>query len=361
MSMQARNVVIIMMMILNIGHTLCLEKEPETLGFYKEVATQYISGLSELYNDLTPAERIFIYYMYRASLPGNRIAADQRHRDSVIIADVFEHIITHAQKLKNDHADALSCDIDQFLSEAKTYLIYLWTNHGQYFLKEHTNEKRTPAKLDLSTLTRENLIHILQALDYPQAVESVERIASSSFDTQHESTCCIANNIQASAGNIYAVDFTEDHYQALSVAERTGVNSYFSIDNIDGNCIPKVEKYKVGSKYGKELDVACYWLEKAAEHVKKHPDNFDTNLIESLDQLIIFFRTGDEEDFKKHCIAWLKSNSRLDYCFGFIETYDDPKSYVGSFQADITVKAVDMLVVNQLLPQLEKQLPFPQE
>ena len=341
--------------------TYSLEREPETLESYKEVATQYISGLSELYNDLTPAERIFIYYMYRASLPGNKIAADQRHRDSVVITDMFEHIITHAQKLKNNYADVLSCDIDQFLGEAKTYLIYLWTNHGQYFLREHTNEKRTPGKLELTTLTCENLITALQAIDYPQAADLIDRVALSLFDAQHESTCLVANNIQTSAGNIYAVDFTEDDYQALPAAERTAVNAYFFVDSSSGKRIPKVEKYKVGGKYSKELEVACYWLEKAYEHVQNNCDVFDANLIESLDHLITFFRTGDEEDFKKHSIAWLKSNSRLDYCFGFVETYDDPKSYVGSFQADITVKAVDMDIVNRLLPQLEKKLPFSQE
>ena len=187
--------------ILGMTRMYCLEEAPKTLESYKEVATQYISGLSELYNDLTPAERIFVYYMYRASLPGNKIAADQRHRDSVLITDMFEHIITHAQKLKNDYADVLSCDIGQFLGEAKTYLIYLWTNHGQYFLREHTNEKRTPAKLELTSLTQDNLAHVLHILDYPQAAE-LDRVAQSLFDAQHESTCFIANNIQASAGNI---------------------------------------------------------------------------------------------------------------------------------------------------------------
>lgn len=348
-------------MILDTVPIHCLEKEPETLECYKEVATQYVSGLSELYNDLTPAERVFIYYMYRASLPGNKIAADQRHRNSVPITDLFEYIITHAQKIKNNHADSLSCDIDQFLSEAKIYLVYLWTNHGQYFLKEHANEKRTPVKLGLNTLTRENITQILCILDYPQAADVVDRVALSLFDAQHESTCSIANNIQDSAVNMYAADFTEDDYNALPVAERAGLNSYFFVDTSDGMRIPRLEKYKVNGKYGKELEVACYWLEKASEHAKKNPEHFDTNLIESLDWLITFLHTGDEEYFKKHSVAWLKSNSRLDYCFGFVETYDDPKAYIGSFQADITVKAVDMEVLNKLLPNLEKQLPFPQE
>ena len=341
--------------------TQCLEKEPETLESYKEVATQYISGLSDLYNDLAPAERVFIYYMYRASLPGNKIAADQRHRDSVSITALFEHIITHTHELKQNNIEGFSADIDQFLNEAKTYLIYLWTNHGQYFLKEHTNEKRTPAKLDLTTLTRDNLLAVLHTLNYPQVGELIDHAVLSLFDTQHESTCSIANNIKASAVNMYAADFTDDDYHTLSIPERTAINSYFFVDTSDGVRVPRVEKYKVGGKYGTELEVACYWLEKAAEHAKKYPECFDSNLIESLDLLIAFLRTGDEEYFKKHSIAWLKSNSRLDYCFGFIETYDDPKAYVGSFQADITVKTVDMKILNQLLPQLEKKLPFPQE
>ena len=351
----------VIMMITQTVRTSCLLKEPTVLEFYNEVATQYISGLSELYNELTPAERIFIYYMYRASLPGNRIAADQMHRHSSHITDLFEYIITHAHILKNSDLSAISYDSTQFLHEAKTYLIYLWTNHGQYFLKEHANAKRTPQKLGLATLTRENLVHALHTLAYPNAADSVERIASSLFDTQTESTCCVANNIKASAVNMYASDFTEDDYYALPAHERVGINSYFFIDTSDGNRIPKVEKYKVGGKYGKELEVSCHWLQKAHAHAQNHTQHFDFNLIASLDLLISFLRTGDEEYFKKHSIAWLKSNSRLDYCFGFIETYDDPKDCVGSFQAEVTIKAVDMKTLNALLPQLEKKLPFAQE
>ncbi len=353
--------IVVTMMITQTVRTGCLAKEPTVLESYNEVATQYISGLSELYNELTPAERIFIYYMYRASLPGNRIAADQMHRHSGPITDLFEHIITHASMLKNNDIAAATYDVDQFLDEVKIYLIYLWTNHGQYFLKEHANAKRTPQKLGLATLTRENLVHALHMLDYPNAADSVERIASSLFDTHIESTCCVMNNITASAVNMYAPDFTEDDYYALPAHERTGVNSYFFIDTSDGNRIPKVEKYKVGGKYGKELAVSCHWLQKAHEHAQNHTQQFDSNLIASLDFLIAFLHTGNEEYFKKHSIAWIKSNSRLDYCFGFIETYGDPKDCVGSFQAEVTIKAVDMKTLNALLPQLEQQLPFPQE
>jgi dipeptidyl-peptidase-3 len=339
----------------------CLSKEPAVLELYNEIATQYISGLSELYNDLTPAERIFMYYMYRASLPGNRIAADQMHRHSHHITDLFEYIITRAHLLKNSDTTNITGDINQFLQEAKTYLIYLWANHGQYFLKEHSNAKRTPKKLGLITLTHENIVHALQLLAYPDAQQAVQHVASSLFDPEHETTCCVMNNITASAGNMYAPDFTEDDYNALQPHERTGLNSYFFVDTSNGNRIPKVEKYKVGGKYGKELEVACHWLQKAHEHAKNNTQHFDTHFIASLDLLITFLRTGDEEYFKKHSIAWLKSNSRIDYCFGFIETYDDPKDCVGSFQAEVTIKAVDMKTVNALLPQLEKRLPFPKE
>ncbi len=352
---------LVFMMLSHTISTRPLEKEPTTLKRYNEVATQYISGLSELYNELTPAERVFIYYIYRASLPGNRIAADQMHRHSSSITGLFEHIIANAHLLKNNDTAVLSCDVDQFLREVETYVIYLWTNHGQYFLKEHANAKRTPQRLGLSTLTQENLARVLHMLDYPDAANSVDTIASFLFDTQHEATCCVVNNITSSAGNMYASDFTEDDYHALPVHERTGINSYFFVDTSEGNRIPKVEKYKVGGKYGQELEVACHWLQKAHEHTQNHTQHFDANFITSLDLLIAFLRTGDEEYFKKHSIAWLKSNSRLDYCFGFIETYDDPKDCVGSFQAEVTIKAVDMRTLNALLPHLEKQLPFPQE
>ena len=107
------------------------------------------------------------------------------------------------------------------------------------------------------------------------------------------------------------------------------------------------------------MDVAHHWLSKAHEHAQKHPAHFDEHIPKSLAHMLVYLKSGDENDFKKFSIEWLKTNSRIDFNFGFIETLDDPLAYRGSFEADVTIKAVDMKKLNALLPALERQLPFP--
>lgn len=334
-------------------------KVPQKIECFNEIATQYDSQLPAVYNVLTSQERIFIYYMFRANLPGHRICADQMHRHAIDIIELFEYILERSSTLKE--LKLATIDLDTFLQNVKTYLVYLWTNHGQYFAKEHANEKRTPDRLGLTALTSDNLVQVLQALGYENAQAAVQQLAPSIFDHSIESTLCIPDNIEGSAGNIYAPDFTAEDYQAIPAKDRTHINAYFFVEKKDDRRIPRIQLYKVGGKYTHELEVSVHWLKKAHEHAQRYPQTFDKNLVKSLEYLIMFLQTGDETWFKKHSIEWLKTHSRVDYLFGFIETYKDPKSFRGTFEAEVTVKTMDMQVLNALLPSLEQQLPFPQQ
>lgn len=336
-----------------------LDQCPNTIECFNEIATQYNPRLAQLYNQVAPAERVFMYYIFRASLPGNRIVTDQIHRHGVEITDLFEKIFCSADNL-NDVA-LHSGDVATFLKEVKTYLIYLWTNHGQYFQKEQSNEKRTPGKLGLTTITPENLTRVLEHCGHNDAHDTVQKLHASLFDITTEPTVCVSNSIEQSAGNFYSPDFTQKDFESLPSYDRTCINGYFYVNEQDGKRTPEVQRYAVGGKYSKELEVVCHWLQKAHDHVRKHTDHFDEPLVKSLDHLITYLKTGDEEYFKKHSIEWLKTNNRVDYVFGFIETYQDPKSYRGSFQADVTIRSVDIQKLNIILPSLEALLPFPQE
>ena len=135
-----------------------------TIDTVKEIAVIYNQNLAEFFNKLTPQERVFIYYLFRASLPGNIIACDQSHRDAPKIKELLEYVIEHQEKLKDSD---FTFDIDKFLNDVQIYLTYLWTNHSQYFMREHADEKRTPQRLGLEVLTQEHLISALEQLGYP--------------------------------------------------------------------------------------------------------------------------------------------------------------------------------------------------
>jgi len=330
-----------------------LGNPPTTVSTVKEIALIYPQRLAKLYQSLTPQERIFAYYMFRASLPGNRIAMDQTHRDAIQITEMLEFIL--------EQQDELPAGNEAFLEDVTNYLVYLWTNHGHYFMREHANQKRTPERLGFTALTQKSLLAALTKLEYPCARESFAAIADSMFDASCEPTLTVPDSIEQSAVNMYSPDFTDADFAKLSPAEQHQLNSYCYIDEQDGERTPRCMAHKIGGKYDAELQVSLHWLRKGLAHARNYPAQFDEQFVKSLDYLCQFIQTGDEEMFKKHSIAWLKSNSRLDYCWGFIETYEDPKGYRGTFQAEVTIKSLDINTLNAILPKIEAALPFPAE
>lgn len=341
------------------GTIMSLSTAPTSIERYKEIAIQYNTELPDLFNTLKPEERVFVYYLYRASIPGNRIATDQMHRDGVELISLFESLYKNREIITN--AQQTEFDTEQFMRDVETFLVYLWTNHGQYFMRETHNEKRTPARLGLATLTPQTLTTALSLIGKTNAAEVVARLEKTIFDTQTEASTTIANNIEQSAVNIYAPDFTESDFKSLPVHAQNKLNAYFCIEKTESTRTPTMIPYSTTGKYGEELSVAVHWFEQALDHAKKYPTTFDKHLTNSLEYLIDFLKSGDEELFKKHSIEWLKSSSKIDYNFGFIETYHDPKSYRGFFQAEATIKVVDINKLNSKLPAIEGELPFPKE
>lgn len=337
-------------------------KEPkddsDSINRYKEIAVQRDASIEEHYDKLTPQERVFIYYLFRAGIPGNKITTDQIHRSGNEIIELFESVVKNASMFKEAK---FNFDANNFLEEAKIFLVYLYANHGQYFYKEHSNEKRTPQILQLSSITPENLTAALEAIKFKEAKETVDRLKKVIFDASYEPTKTVPGSIEKSACNIYSEDFSEEDYRNVPMEDRNAVNSYFYVDHANGKRVPKVMRYCSSGRCANEINISIHWLNKAFEHAKKYPKQFDQHLINSLAYMIKFLQTGDEDFFRKHSIEWLQSNSRIDYCFGFIEVYDDPKSVSGSFQAEVTIKAIDINKLNLLIPLFEDALPFPSE
>jgi dipeptidyl-peptidase III len=358
-----KRLVIVSLAILYASHAISrevgLQEPPAGVECFYEIATQYNGQMPELWNGLSPEERVFAYYMTRASIPGNRIAADQKHRDAVEIIDHFHAIMENKEQIKEQCRHAM--DVEQFIKDAELYATYVYANQGQYFVREFKDHKRTPANLKLEALTSENLARALQAIGVEQAPAVVDRLHASIFDASHEPTEVVEGSIEQSACNYYSRDFTQADFESLTPEQKSALNNYGYIDHSDGNRVVKVQTHKIGGRYSKELEVAHHWLHKAHEHAQKYPERFDEHIPKSLAHMIAYLESGNEEDFKEFSKEWLRTKSRIDFNFGFVETYSDPMQYRGSFEADVTIKAVDMSALNALLPTLERQLPFPEE
>jgi hypothetical protein len=310
---------------------------------YNEIHT-YHDDTTNLFNTLTSPEKIFTYFMFRASLPFNRIYRDQNHVHTNEIVKVFEFLYNNSSTLS-----------PEFISDVKTYLVYIWSNHGPYFMTEQSNNKRTPSRLNMKYLNPQSFEEALNKLNYP---EEFKHLIPTIFDPKMDPEMVVDSSIEQSGNNYYQKGFTEDHYNELPPEHKTKINAYFEVDE---NNKPQMVPYAVNYKYSDELNIANFWLEKALTHATQYPNTFDIHITNSLLLLIKYFETGDENMFKQHSIEWLQTNSNLDYTMGFIENYHDPKTIRGHAGAEITIKMANMEKINPVLLEFEQRIPIPDE
>jgi hypothetical protein len=341
----------------NKGASTMLSPAPTNTVIIHEMAFEFDDKITTAFNSLSQQERIMVYYLQQAGATCTPLFIDHIHRHGLRIIDLFNTLHQHSSDLAEK--TNLGFSAANFNKDVYEFLHYLLANHGQYFQREHGNAKRSPAKIGLSTLTQQNVIQAFEVLDLPEDAAFVKEQSAIIFDAATEPTLNVSGSIEKSAVNFYAKGFTEEDYQSIPAEKRGNINTYFDIAIVDGKRTPVVVPYAIGHRYSEELTQACGWLSKAYDLALKYPENFDNHFAESLRTMIEYLSTGNEDFFKKHSIAWLQSKSKLDYCFGFIECYDDPKGIRSSFQGEVTVKSLDITKLNALLPAIEATLPFP--
>jgi dipeptidyl-peptidase III len=354
-----------------------LEKPSEKIDTYLEIAVKYDDKIPGIYNTLSKEEKIVAYYLYRAGIPGNEILSSQLHYSANTLKGVFERICYYNitdQKNFSDFLDKCgfdkNFDKEKFLSQVKTYLVYLWTNHSQYFAREFVNHKRSPKRLKLDMLTRGNFEKLFKFTFKPNEKKLLEMalddLDKNLFDEKFQPTLTVPGSINKSAIGIYADNFTDADFEKLSKGDKKTLNAnFYKVKNFEKNKEIDfyIEKgvYKIDDIYSEELKICYHWLEKAYLFAKDNPKTFDYHFTSSLKYLLLFIQTGNEDVFKQHSIEWLQSNSKIDYVFGFIEVYKDPKAYRGFFEADVTIKTVDMEKFKSIILNIEENLPFKSE
>ena len=289
---------------------------------------------------LEPCERVFAYWMRKAAVAGYPVAATQFH--------------TLAMPVLRKIRGALDATMPACVhKELTSYWMYLFANYGAHFQREVQQNKKTPADLGLSLLTRHTLASAVPSLTDDELVYLLD---SSSFPTTS-----VADSIEQSASNFHGPGVTTEAYRALPAAQRGKLNAYHELADDTDNGGKLVTRSYSAVDYCSEYLVECArCIREACEVARANPDHFDEHCVRSLDLLTRFLESGDEADFKAHQCEWLQMKCRVEYCFGLIEDYEDPMGAIGSFQADVTVKSTDMKALLQLLPSFERRFPFPE-
>jgi len=94
--------------------------------------------------------------------------------------------------------------------------------------------------------------------------------------------------------------------------------------------------WKVGGMYSSAIENIVNWLEKAAEVAENEQQKL------ALNRLVTYYKSGDVSDWDQYNIAWVNdTNSLTDVVNGFIEVYNDPLGYKGSFESVVSFKDLE--------------------
>ena len=86
---------------------------------FGEIALKPVS--TELFETLSSEEKVFVYYLFRAGLPCNRIYGNQMNTHSNIIIDLFLKVLDEANRNEDERNEIES----GFIQDIKIYLVHL--------------------------------------------------------------------------------------------------------------------------------------------------------------------------------------------------------------------------------------------
>ncbi len=276
------------------------------------------------WENLTLKEKKLVYYLTQAGYSGRDIGWDQHYKNNLKIRKSLENIYV------NYKGDKKSEDWKNF----EIYLKRVWFASGIHH--HYSNDKIKPSFSEayfngLLKATKTNLSPAIVAILFNDADAKKVNLDESK------------GLLEGSAINFYDKGITakevEDFYAKKNSPDPKrqysfGLNSKL-IRNSNGQLEEKV--WKSGGMYGVAIDKIVYWLEKAqtvAEN-KKQGD--------AIGLLISYYKTGSLKTWDDYNIAWSQATEgNIDYINSFIEVYNDPLGYRGSYESIVQIKDFDM-------------------
>lgn len=284
------------------------------------------------FSDLSNQQRELLYYLSQAALSGRDIMYDQNYKHNLRIRRTIEEV------LKNYDGDRESESFANFLSYAKQ----VWFANGIHH--HYSSAKFTP--LFDQEYFSEIILASAKVSDFPvregqSLVELVAELTPIIFDPTIDSkkvnTADGVDKIATSAVNFYE-GVTEqeviDFYAARSANDDDtpvshGLNS--KLTKVDGEIVEQV--WRVGGMYNDALEQVVYWLERVINVAENEKQK------KTFELLVKYYRSGDLEDFDAYNIAWVEDiDSTVDVINGFIEVYNDPLAYRGSFESVVSFR-----------------------
>jgi dipeptidyl-peptidase-3 len=323
--------------------------EPDANGFVWQ--TEQFADLKMIryqvpgWEKLTAKQRALVYCLNQAGLSGRDMMYDQNNRYNLRIRSLLESIYTGYD------GDKSTTGWNRF----ETYLKRIWFSNGIHH--HYANTKIMP---EFSQAYFESLVDAvgaevsdeLMGVIFDPAVEAkkVEQDASKGL-------------VEASAVNFYAPDVSTEEAQAYLesiVVEGTRTPVEYSLNSrLVKNANGEIEEqaYRVGGLYGEALEQVVFWLNQAVQYAENDKQ------AAALRNLIAYYETGDLEKWQLYNINWVQdTEGDVDYINGFVEVYNDPLGYTGSYETIVQIKDFDaserMKVLMDNAQWFEDHMPF---
>ncbi|MCH9660223.1 MAG: dipeptidyl peptidase 3 [Bacteroidetes bacterium] len=275
------------------------------------------------FEDLTLKEQKLVYYLTQAGLAGRDIMWDQNYRHNLTIRKAFENIYTTYEGDKNVEG----------WNQFETYLKRLWFANGIHH--HYSNDKMKPE------FTSDYLKELLAATNTTLEGEAFD-VLFNDKDAKKVNQAKGVDNVALSAVNFYGPNVTNDDVVNFYKQKKSpnadkplsyGLNSQL----VKENGVLKERVYKSGGLYGAAIDKIVVWLEKAQGVAENQAQG------DALGLLIKYYQTGDLQTWDDYNVAWTAAtDGNIDYINSFIEVYNDPLGYRGSYETIVQIKDFDM-------------------
>nr|XP_027235128.1 dipeptidyl peptidase 3-like [Penaeus vannamei] len=277
------------------------------------------------WENLSLQQKKYAYYLTMAGYAGREIIYDQNYRHNLAIKRALEKVYT----------DFVGDRDSEDFQNLTTYLKRIWFANGIHH--HYSNDKFKPE------FSVEFLDMAMEKVGASLNDEAKKAIFDPSFDAKKVNLSKDVDLVNASAVNMYAPELTqaevEEYYKSIidtlnPTPVEYGLNSKLAKDE-NGKVYEQV--YKKGGMYDKAIVEIIGWLEKAvtvAENVKQ---------AHALEMLIEYYKSGDLKIWSEYNIAWVEATEGdIDYINSFIEVYNDPLGYSGSFETVVELKDFKM-------------------
>ena len=275
------------------------------------------------FDELSLNQKKLVYYLSQAGLAGRDIMYDQNYRHNLKIRKALENIYT------NYNGNKSSDEWKKF----EIYLKRIWFSNGIHH--HYSNDKFNPGFS--SEYLEKLLLDTNTSLD-----QDAFDVIFNNKDIKKVNLDSSKGLVKGSAVNFYGPNITEadvdEFYSKMKVPNSEkpislGLNSKLVREN--GEMVEIV--WKLGGMYGEYIENIIFWLAKAKEVAENE------NQAKAFDLLIKYYETGDLEVWDDYNVAWVETTEGdVDYINGFIEVYNDPKGYRGSYESVVQIKDFEM-------------------